>query len=183
MNMRIALLFFIFFLYSCTNTENKDSVVATKKFKTRCMEIDLPISYNIDSTRHWDMGKIYHVKNSENKEILFFYSGWQTSFSRDFDWKSLTDSFIQNNRIDTIEEWNGKILKRQITVLQAKLCPQNGHTSDMLFPLVVEFSCYPDFADALTCEEIISSARIKADKESFRGQSDKGQVQVPENFL
>lgn len=163
MNARFVLFVFTIFLYSCANMENNDGAVATKKFKTRCMEMEVPKSYKVDSTHHWDMGNIYHIKNAENKDLIFFYSGWNTSFSRNFEWKSLTDNFKLNNRIDTVEEWNGKILKKQITVLQAKLCSQNGQAFNEVYPLVVEFSCYPDFADSLTCEKIVSSAKIKSD--------------------
>lgn len=148
------------FLVACIKTENGSDAVV-KKFMTRCMEIKLPHSYEIDSTYHWDMGNIYHVKNAKDEEIMFFYSGWHTLSSRNFDWNSLTNEFKVNNKLDTIEEWNGKKIKRKIVVLQAKLCSTNRKPSDTNYPLVVEFSCFPDFADSLTCENIISSAKIR----------------------
>ncbi|MCQ2099582.1 MULTISPECIES: hypothetical protein [unclassified Fibrobacter] len=119
------------------------------------MSISIPASYKVDSVEHWDMGKIYHIKNSNNEKMMFFYSGWRTMNSLKYEMSALTDNLKTNNRIDTVESYNERQLKNSIFVLQAK---RKFDGKD--YPYIVEFSCYPDFSDLATCEKIVSSAKM-----------------------
>ncbi len=78
--------------------------------------------------------------------------------SHDFDVNTLTKDFTLDTKKDTIDEWKERILKRQIVVLQTKRRINNKY-----YPYVVEFSCFPDFVEPLTCEKIISSAKTNHD--------------------
>ena len=130
-------------------------------FVADCMTIELPESFHAEFLTHWEMGDLYYsVKNPKDTVFMFFDFGLRSKsgHSHDFDVNTLTKDFTLDTKKDTIDEWKERILKRQIVVLQTKRRINNNY-----YPYVVEFSCFPDFVEPLTCEKIISSAKTNHD--------------------
>jgi hypothetical protein len=132
-------------------------------FIADCMTIELPESFHVEFLTHWEMGDLYYaVKNPKDTVFMYFDFALRSKsgHSHDFDVDSLTKDFTLDTKTDTISEGpRGRILKRQIVVLQTKRRLNNKY----YYPYVVEFSCYPDFVPPLTCEKIISSAKTNHD--------------------
>ena len=132
-------------------------------FVADCMTIELPESFHAEFLTHWEMGDLYYaVKNPKDTVFMFFDFALRSKsgHSHVFDVDSLTKDFTLDTKTDTISDGpHGRILKRQIVVLQAKRRLNNKY----YYPYVVEFSCYPDFVEPFTCEKIISSAKTNHD--------------------
>ncbi|MCQ2050092.1 MAG: hypothetical protein MJZ22_03695 [Candidatus Saccharibacteria bacterium] len=118
------------------------------------MELKIPQNYHIESEIHWEIGYIYHVKNSDNKEIMYILGGGRTNNAVAYDVDTLSRDFSINNKIDTTVELDGKKMRIKIVVLQSA-----RYINNVLAPLSVEFQYSPDSGDSLICEKIISSAK------------------------
>ena len=142
-------------LISCEKKENSCKKEILKISRSTFMEVNIPTSYHIKSTTHWDMGFIQYVGNSKGENVMIIHSGGQTFHNRAYDKNTLAEELIMNNKIDTLVERDGKIYKEKIFVLLTA-----ERVDDIFRPFFIETVCFPDFADSFSCEEIISSFKL-----------------------
>lgn len=147
MRLCVILLFCFCLLISCfeSNDVNKRTSVM-KTYKDSFIELRIPQTFNIELEKHWEMGHIYIVKNSDNEVVMGTRTGGIMWHIGSYDKSKLTEDYVLNNKIDTVIEWNGNLYKQKIYVLLAT----RG---------VLEVSCYPDFADSLTCDNMVASIK------------------------
>ena len=164
--MKKTYLFFCsFILVSCMNSEKSEN---TKNYKDSFIEMKLPQSYQIEYREHWDMGYCYFIRNLNNDLVLEIKGGGQIFYGRanpydeskrmSFDKyvKSFTENFQVSAKIDTVEKNNGKIYKKKVIILKAG---KRIEGYPYLRPFYVEFNCFLDYIDSLTCENIAASAK------------------------
>ena len=164
--MKKTYLFFCsFILVSCMNSEKSEN---TKNYKDSFIEMKLPQSYQIEYREHWDMGHSYFVRDQDRNLVLGINGSGQTFYGRanpydeskrmSFDEyvKSFTENFQVSAKIDTVEKNNGKIYKKKVIILKAG---KRIEGYPYLRPFYVEFNCFLDYIDSLTCENIAASAK------------------------
>ena len=94
--------------------------------------------------------------------VMYFYGSLRrTDFSVEYEDNLLTEQFELNNKIDTVGNYFEKpgeklLVKQRIVVLQAK----RHHEENKFYPLLVEFNCYPDYAEPNFCDKVVSSAQV-----------------------
>jgi hypothetical protein len=147
---------------------NSDKCENMKTYKDSFIEMDVPQSYQIEYREHWDMGHCYFIRDQNRNLVLGINGGGQTFYGRtnpyeknkrkSFDEyvKSSAEYFQVNAKIDTVEKYNGKIYKKKVIVLKAG---KHVDGYPYLRPFYVEFNCFLDFIDSLTCENIVASAK------------------------
>lgn len=155
-------------LFSCSNSENYEKKEESKIYKDSFIEMNIPQSYQIEYGEHWDMGHCYFIRDKGHNLVLGINGGGQTFYGRaksydeskrmSFDEyvKSFTENFQVSAKIDTVEKYNGKIYKKKVIILKAG---KRVEGYPYLRPFYVEFNCFLDFIDSLTCENIVASAK------------------------
>ena len=153
----IALMFF-----SCSKSDDDFFSGKGKVYEYSWIKIKIPQSYYVD-TLDSDYGyRVLEVRNSRDQMVMYFYgSRLRTDFSVEYDASLLTEQFELNNKIDTVGDYFEKpgeklLVKQRTVVLQAK-----RHIEENKFcPLLVEFNCYPDYAEPNFCDKVVSSAQV-----------------------
>lgn len=160
-----ALLWFLFSIFcflSCTKTEPVQEKEQTKTFRTSFWEIEVPLSYSIDSADHWEMGRAYFLKNKKNEHVMTIRSGSNSVYALNEHAIYSTDEFSVNNKVDTSIYWEDKIYKERIVVLQANRLENVIIRNEPVmhnFPIMFEFICILNFFDSQTCDDIVNSAK------------------------
>ena len=133
-----------------------------KVYENSWIKIKIPQSYYVDTVDS-DYGfRVLVVKNSRDQMVMYFYGSLRrTDFSVEYDGSLLTEQFELNNKIDTVGNYFEKpgeklIVKQRIVVLQAK----RHIEENKFYPSLVEFNCYPDYAEPNFCDKVVSSAQV-----------------------
>jgi len=153
----IALMFF-----SCSKSDDDFFSGKGKIYECPWMKIKIPQSYYVDAVDS-DYGfRVLVVKNSLHQMVMYFYgSHFHTDFSIEYNDSLLTEQFELNNKIDTIGNYFERpgeklLVKQRIVVLQAK----QHIEENKFYRLLVEFNCYPDYAEPNFCDKVVSSAQV-----------------------
>lgn len=152
-------LLFFFIAISCFVACNKTDDIREKEemvvYRDSFLEIKIPKSFHVESKTHWDMGNVYIVKNSDNNVVLGMHNGGVVRIGK-YDRNALTEDYFLNSRKDSVIELNGKIYKEMhYGLVRGELV--KGY--EYYRPCVLDVSCYPDFADSLTCDNIVASIK------------------------
>ncbi|MDY6332475.1 MAG: hypothetical protein SPL52_13295 [Fibrobacter sp.] len=153
----IALMFF-----SCSKSDDEFFSGKGKVYENSWIKIKIPQSYYV-YTVDSDYGfRVLVVKNSRDQMVMYFYGSLRrTDFSVEYEDDLLTEQFELNNKIDTVGNYFEKpgeklLVKQRIVVLQAK----RHLEENKFYPLLVEFNCYPDYAEPNFCDKVVSSAQV-----------------------
>ena len=153
----IALIFF-----SCSKSDDDFFSGKGKVYENSWVKIKIPQSYYVDTVDS-DYGfRVLVVKNSLHQMVMYFYGSYfHTDFSIEYNDSLLTEQFELNNKIDTIGDYFEKpgeklLVKQKTVVLQAK----RQIKENKFYPSLVEFNCYPDYAEPNFCDKVVSSARV-----------------------
>ena len=147
--------------FSCNTSDDSFYIRKGKVYENSYMRINIPQTYHVD-TFYSDIGfRVLEVKNSIDQMVMHFYGGLHTDHNTKYDVNLLTENFELNNEVDTIGNYYEKpgekrLVNKKIIVLQAK-----RQVDSTWLPIIVEFNCYPDYAEPHFCENVVSSAKVK----------------------
>lgn len=149
-------------VFSCSKNDSESCKECMKTFRTSSWEIEIPQSYSVDSSYHWDRGISYFVKNKLNETVITIHGGLVTDNTLVEKQIYSTDNYSVNNKIDTTIYWEDKYYKKRIVVLQVSNIVEqivDGYPEKYNVPKMLEFWCFLDYIKPQMCEKIIFSTK------------------------